>query len=148
MLKSADSHILSTEGSQYPLRSLDWSGLPILDVGTVQADYGHLLVLTSSGALHGVNLDSGDCVELCDVALPAIEQSDNHFGTRCHRLHVSSDGSHAAIVVDYGRTGVVVAVRSGALTMHLNGGDYHENTVPFSACFLRHAPQSGRQPPV
>jgi hypothetical protein len=58
-----------------------------------------------------------------------------YFGATRHRLHASSNGRHAAIVVDWRRHGMVVDVLSGAVTMNLDGGDYHEETVPFSACF-------------
>jgi hypothetical protein len=133
----------AADGGSHPLHSIAWSGEPILDACTVQSEYGHLLILTVDGALHGIDLDTGVSVELCKVTLPALPDDDNtsgnsYFGAARHRLHASSDGRHAAIVVDWGRHGMVVDVLSGAVTMNLDGGDYHEETVPFSACFLRH----------
>lgn len=121
------------------LRSLPWTGDPILDACAVQANYGHLLLLTSNGALHGINIDSGDSVPLCKVDLPEItnDGGSSYFGAPRYRLHATPDGTYAAIVVDKEQDGIVVETKSGAITMHLNGGDYHENTVPFSACFLR-----------
>jgi hypothetical protein len=60
-----------------------------------------------------------------------------HFGKPSYRMHASLDGRFAAIVVDQGQFGIVVDVHLGAVTIRLNGGDYHEGTVPFSTCFLR-----------
>jgi hypothetical protein len=121
-----------------PLRSIEWAGDPIIDACTVQADYGHLLLLTTSGTLHGVNLDTGTSAKLCIVDLPEIANSvnDDRFGIAGYTLHASSDGRYAAIVVDAGRNGIVVEIPSDAVKIGLNGGDYHEYTVPFSACFL------------
>ncbi|MDM5177938.1 hypothetical protein PO883_12125 [Massilia sp. DJPM01] len=96
-----------------------------------------MLVLTEDGALHGVDLDSGASVELCRVELPALPQDADRLAPSL-RLHASSDGVHAAIVVDRGQHGVVVETQSGAITMRLDGGDYHAEQVPFSACFVRH----------
>jgi hypothetical protein len=139
MITIDESLLQASNGLAYPLRSLAWSGLPILDACTVQADYGHLLLLTTDGTLHGVNCDTGASLELCKVALPDIPQTDTnpHFGAPAFRLHASSDGGHAAIVVNKGQIGLVVEIRSGVVTMRLDGGDYHENTVPFSVCFVR-----------
>jgi len=135
-----ESRLFATNEHAYPLRSLAWSGFPIVDACTVHAEYGHLLVLTTDGTLHGVDFDTRACLKLCVVDLPVIARTVEHlyFGAASYRLHASSDGRYAAIVVDRGRKGVVMEVLSGAVTMRLNGGEYHENTVPFSACFLRY----------
>lgn len=103
----------------------------------VGAHYGHLLVLTEDAMLRGVNLDSGHCVDLSSVALPELGHSTQRFAAAQYRLYASADGRYAAIVVDRGTEGVVVEVSTGRLTMRLNGGDYHADTVPFSACFMR-----------
>jgi hypothetical protein len=126
--------------TQDSLRPLVWTGAPILDACAVQADYGHLLMLTADGLLHGVNLDARTIAQLCKVELPVFEydgSNDHSFGAPKYKLHASSGGRYAAIVVDRGQQGLVVNVISGAVTMRLNGGDYCEDTVPFSACFLR-----------
>ena len=139
MLTLHESLVQASNGHAYPLRSLTWSGLPILDACSVQADYGHLLFLTTDGTLYGANCDSGVSAKLCKVALPDIPQADDnaHFGAAAFRLHASPNGGYAAIVVDKGQKGIVVEVLSGTITMHLDGGDYHEDTVPFSTCFVR-----------
>jgi len=51
------------------------------------------------------------------------------------RLHVSRDGEFAAVVNDYGRHGQLVDLRSGNVTVELDGGDYDQDTVPFSFAF-------------
>jgi len=133
------SKSMAADESAYTSHPFRWTGAPLLDACAVQAAYGHLLILTSDGALHGVNLHTHASALLCSVDLPEITLGDDHshFGAPTYHLHASLDGKHAAVVVDKGRSGVVVEARSGAVTMKLNGGDYCEETVPFSACFLR-----------
>jgi hypothetical protein len=133
------SESMMKEGSAQGVRAFEWAGAFLLDACTVDASYGHLLVLTAQGSLHGVNLDTQASTLLCTVSLPDIplDAGNNHFGVPRHRLCASQDGKHAAIVVDSGQSGIVVKTQSGAVTMQLNGGDYYEETVPFSACFLR-----------
>ena len=117
-----------------------WGGpAAVLDVFAVAATYGDLLVVTADGALHGVDMEARNCARLCTVKLPALAAVDGnkHFGKPRHRLHASADGRYAAIVVDQGQNGIVVETQSGRTTMQLHGGDYHEETVPFSACFVR-----------
>jgi hypothetical protein len=126
--------------SRYASQTLRWAGpAAVLDACAVAASYGDLLVLTADGVLHGLNLDSRESAPLCTVHLPVLPEDDgnNHFGKPRHRLHASADGRHAAIVVDQGQHGIVFETQSGASTMQLHGGDYHEDTVPFSACFVR-----------
>ncbi|VWB68362.1 hypothetical protein BLA6860_03197 [Burkholderia lata] len=122
------------------VNTLTWEHTPIVDICAVQAGYGHLLVLTTDGSLHGVDLDTGCRTTPCSVPLPPLPPPTGHtaFGTPAYRLHASPDGRYAAIVTDYGRHGLVVDVATGSPTMQLDGGDYYPHTVPFSACFLRH----------
>ena len=120
-------------------RAFGWTGAPLVDACAVDASYGHLLGLTADGALHRINLDARTSARLCTVPLPEIVHDDDnsHFGAPRHRLYASRDGKYAAIVVDFGQSGIVLETNSGAITMRLNGGNYCEETVPFSACFLR-----------
>lgn len=139
MLPVSETTVQMADGSVYPSRIFGWGGAPLLDACTVQASYGHLLVLTADGVLHGLNLQTHESARLCAVELPDMADADDHsyFGVPRYRLHASADGKYAAIVVDHGRSGIVVHTQTGTATMYLNGGDYHEETVPFSACFLR-----------
>lgn len=138
-------HLVSESGiehsmGEYRSRTLQWGGLSaFLDICAVDAPYGHLLVLSADGVLHGIDMETHESAPLCTVHLPVLAEDDgnNHFGKSRHRLHASADGRYAAIVVDQGRHGIVVETQSGRTTMELQGGDYHEETVPFSACFVR-----------
>lgn len=136
----SERSLYATNGHAYPLRTLAWTGAPILDACSINADHGHLLVLTKDGVLCGINLDTGANIELCKIDLPEIAEAcdESYFGAPRYRLHVSPDNKYAAIVCDKGQYGLVVEVSSGAVTMHLNGGDYYADTVPFSACFVQY----------
>ncbi len=138
MLIINDGLLSANNGHAYPLRTLAWSGAVIIDACPFDAPYGALLMLTADGALHGVDPDTGAHAELCRVELPSLAHEDDSHKPSL-RLHAAADGAHAAVVVDCGRHGIVVETLSGAVTMHLDGGDYHAEQVPFSACFLRHA---------
>ncbi len=124
------------------LCSLSWSSAPIVDVCTICADDGRLLVLTEDGALYGLSLNSGVRTLRCRVDLPDLahgkDKETPYFGVPRHRLHASVDGRYAAIVVDHGQQGVVVWTATGEVTQRLDGGAYYEETVPFSVCFVRH----------
>jgi hypothetical protein len=139
LLLVSETAVHTADGRLFPLRTFQWDGHAILDACVVKASYGHLLVLTADGALHGIDLNTHESAPLCGTNLPGmtVEDGDSHFGKPRHRLHASSDGRYAAIVVDRGRSGIVVETQDGKLTMNLHGGDYCEETVPFSACFLR-----------
>ena len=134
-----DSCQLATNGDVLPSCSLTWSGSPIIDACTVCADYGDLLVLTEDGTLHGVDFASRICRALCTVDLPDTPSSEvTSYCVASYCLHAAADGRYVAIVVDRGQKGVVVEMPGGRVTMNLDGGNYHESTVPFSACFLRY----------
>ena len=141
MITLQNTTIRAADGQAHPAQSFDWSGPSIVAACAVDAFYGQLLLLTVDGGLHGVDLDAGSSTALSAVALPALEPKDDGlvFGAQVYKLYASPNGSHAAIVIDHGREGLVVDVVSGGVTLTLDGGDYHENTVRFSACFARHA---------
>lgn len=122
----------------YTIRSLSIPVTGILDVCAVNASYGTLLVLTSDGGICGANVSDGTCKRLSTITLPDLPKDDGHiFRTSAWRLHANPSGTVCAIVADKGRHGMVIDPMSGTITMTLDGGDYYENTVPFSACFLR-----------
>jgi hypothetical protein len=52
-------------------------------------------------------------------------------------LYASAGGDFAAVVNDYGRYGQIVDLRSGTMTVALDGGEYHPETVPFSFAFTK-----------
>jgi hypothetical protein len=122
------------------LVSLAWRGATIVDACAVNAAYGHLLVLTADGGLHGVDMASHTVTPLCQITLPVFDiDDDGHvFASPTLRLHASVNGEFAAIVVDRGRVGLLVSTVNGKVIMSLDGGDYCEYTVPFSAAFVCH----------
>jgi hypothetical protein len=87
------------------------------------------LVLGRDGRVGRWDPWSGNYVDLIDSTVPDA-------GTL--RLHADPGGRFAAVVQDRGRTGAVLDVDAGRVTMRLDGGDYHPHTVPFSLTFADH----------
>ncbi|BAV98061.1 hypothetical protein [Lysobacter enzymogenes] len=118
--------------------TLEWSGPDLLDLAPVARADGDLLALDASGGLHCIDLRSGQATRLGAVELPAQTiENPGAFGLDSRwRLHASADGEFAALVFDGGRQGLVVDLAPFRVALRLDGGDYYQNTVPFSACFL------------
>lgn len=109
----------------------------IVDIAPVDQDHRSVwLMLAESGVVIRFDADTGDWACVLSVTIPS-EPTHNprmrHVLRR--RLHASNDGKFAAIVNDYGRYGQLVDVGSGKLILALDGGDYHQETVPFSFAF-------------
>ena len=102
----------------------------ILDFAAASAGW---LLLTEDGSITRFDEESGACRRLASTNVPA-EVSEWRNPVR-RRMHVSRDGDFAAVLNDYARYGQLVDLRSGQVTMQLDGGDYHPDTVPFSFCF-------------
>lgn len=117
--------------------TLDWTGPRLLDVAEVQRADGDLLALDAAGGISCIDLQSMAVTQLGRVELPAppVEGLSSFWGRPRWRLHACADGTVAAIVFDGGRYGRVVELERCEITMQLDGGDYHERTVPFSICF-------------
>ena len=134
---TTDPHSRTPRAQQ---RHRPWRGCTHPGLHPVQASWGHALVLTAEGDLHGLNLDTGEAHGLMRVCLPAdVPKPWGAGGFSGWRLHASADGKHAALVQDAGRHGVLLAVDRKLEVAALYGGDYYPSTVPFSACFARHA---------
>jgi hypothetical protein len=126
--------------------AIAWAGPDILDAAPVQRADGDLLVLDAQGGICCLDLRTQAITWLGTVALPEQPMKEEEGGrfwiTPRWRLYASADGAFAAAVFDGGRHGVVVQLTEGcSATMPLDGGDYHPETVPFSACFM----EVGRQ---
>lgn len=109
----------------------------VVDLAPVlEAEGSVWLLLTEGGQL--VRFDA-DTLEAHRVAASRLAPESEHEAWANHpvkrRLHVSARGEFAAVVNDYGQRGQVVDLRSGRVTMTLEGGDYHPETVPFSLAF-------------
>lgn len=112
---------------------------PILDLAPVQAESVDLVVLDDQGSLIGVDLRTGRQRPLGRIQLPEVgEGRPGGFPPERARLHVSGDGSIAAVVHDAGRTGAVMQLPAGGVAMRLETDAYHPDTVPFSLAFVRH----------
>ncbi|OWQ88998.1 hypothetical protein CDN98_00045 [Roseateles terrae] len=133
------THSADVHGSSNALRRFTWRGAAILDACSVEATADTLVVLTAEGALWQVDLAAVSSTQLCSLELPAlpVDERQGVFGVPQHRLYASHDGAYVAVVSDLGTQGQVINTRTGQRTLLLNGGDYHPDTVPFSACFVR-----------
>ncbi|MFO0807646.1 MAG: hypothetical protein U0746_03400 [Gemmataceae bacterium] len=113
------------------------------DVGTI-VDIAHVgrdgrsswLMLAEDGRLTRFDADTGAWAHLAVATVPAEPDHDPWMGhTLKRRLHASAGGEFAAVVHNYGRYGQIIDLRSGKVTLALDGGDYHSETVPFSFAF-------------
>jgi hypothetical protein len=96
------------------------------------------LLLAESGLIAQWDAETGQSKRLAEISLIAEPDHDpwcNH--ALKPRLHAAPRGDFAATVNDYGRHGQVIDLRSGQVTMQLDGGDYFPNTVPFSFAFAQ-----------
>jgi hypothetical protein len=109
----------------------------IVDVAPIhQENRSTWLLLADNGDIFQLDASSGSGERLASAVLPSEPHRDPFAGhTLARRLHASRRGEFAAVVNDYGCYGQVVDLRSGKVTLTLNGGDYHPETVPFSFAF-------------
>lgn len=120
-----------------PVRALDWQGPAIVTACTAQAAWGQLLLLTESGGLHGMDLDSGHSQRLAQLELPT-PTPPRPYGPHGFKLHCALSGGYAVVADDGGSFGVLVNLGTGEVVAPLHGGDYHTHTVPFSTAFTQH----------
>lgn len=105
-------------------------------VPMIQSDRSAWLLLTKEGAIIQFDTNSGEWLHRASIGLrdePDHDQWCDH--ELKNRLYASSNGEFAAVVHDYGRYGQVIDLSSGKVTIELDGGDYHQETVPFSFAF-------------
>jgi hypothetical protein len=95
------------------------------------------LALTADGRIAELAPDADRVTVLANIEITSETDHTPFMGKVLRpRLLVSACGRFAAVVHDYGRYGQVVDLaRGGVPTMTLDGGDYHSDTVPFSAAF-------------
>ncbi len=112
---------------------------PIADLAPIHAASGSAwLLLAASGALIRFDADTRAWSAVAECSVPAEPDHEPWYGHALRRrLHVSPSGEFAAVVHDYGRRGQVLDLRSGRVTMALDGGDYYPQTVPFSLAFFQ-----------
>ena len=113
------------------------NGSAIVDIAPVDQESQSIwMMLTEDGQLLRHDAHRGESEVVGRITLPS-EPARNPFAghTLARRLHVSHDGEFAAVVSDYGQYGQVIDLRSGKITIKLDGGDYEPETVPFSFRF-------------
>jgi hypothetical protein len=112
----------------------------IADLAPVDDEAGTgWLVLDANGLISRWDPAAGTCTALATASVP--EEPDHQAWCEHElrrRLHVSAAGLFAAVVNDYGRFGEVIGLRAGPVTMALDNGGGHAETVPFSLAFARH----------
>lgn len=124
------------DGHDRPLLTISLPPLPsaLIDVAFAEAA-GVWCGLCEDGTIvrFSRNWDSADRI----ARAPFFDEPDHAFtGHHLRRhLHLSNRAGTAAVVNDYGKHGAVIDLTSGDVTMRLDGGDYHPETVPFSLAF-------------
>jgi hypothetical protein len=110
----------------------------ILDIApSYQESRSTWLMLAEDGGIFRLDASNGGAwSRLASAILPAETERDPYAGHMLtRRLHASGRSEFAAIVSDYGCKGQLVDLRSGQVTLTLDGGDYYPETVPFSFAF-------------
>ena len=110
----------------------------VLDFAPVNGvDRSVWLILIEDGRL--IRFDAGTTTSMV-VGASTVPTEPDHKPFAGHaltpRLHVSRGGEFVAVVNDYGRFGQIIDLRSGLVTLALDGGDYHPETVPISFAFF------------
>ena len=108
----------------------------IIDIAPVNASLeSSWLLLAEGGRISRFDCETRDFVELARASVPEEPEPKSYGHALKPRLHASTKGEFAAVVNDYGHYGQVLDLRSGEITMELDGGDYYPGTVPFSFAF-------------
>jgi len=112
----------------------------VADIAPVTAERGSVwLVLTGDGQVGRFDADQEAWEPLARCTVPDEPDRQPWAGHRLlRRLHCSADGRYAAVVNDFGRYGQVLDLASSQVTMTIDGGDYHNETVPLSIAFAVH----------
>jgi hypothetical protein len=112
----------------------------IADLAPVEDEAGPgWLILDAGGVISRWDPAAGTCMALATASVP---EEPDHLAWCGHelrqRLHASGSARFAAVVNDYGRLGEVIDLRAGQVTMSLDNGGGHADTVPFSLAFALH----------
>jgi hypothetical protein len=111
----------------------------VVDFAPVDGGGSTWLLLDRDGRIGRFDADSGDWTVLAASSVPAEPDHDPWAGHELRRrLHAGAGGRFAAVVNDFGHHGQVLDLRSGAVTLVLDGGDERPDTVPFSAAMFEY----------
>lgn len=81
-------------------------------------------------------LTSAGLMTVAGGLVQKVSLADEDHGKSVPALHTSPDGRYAVAVMDHGRKGIVVDLRSRTVVMELDRGKYHTDTTPFPIAFL------------
>lgn len=96
------------------------------------------LALSEDGTISRWDVAAGHHEAVGATSVEAEDDREPWDDRPCRqRLRASHDGRFAAVVNDHGRFGEVVDLRTGEVTLDLDGGGYNEETVPFSLAFAQ-----------
>lgn len=112
----------------------------IVDIAPILVDSSSTwLLLAEDGLISRFDANTGVWNRLASTSLDSEPDHDpwcDHILTR--RMYCSPNGDFAAIVNDYGRYGQIIDLRTGNVTLALDGGDdNYSETVPFSFAFAK-----------
>ena len=119
----AFAHEIRSLSEPFPFRVLD---IQPVDGFSASA----WVALTEAGGLAWIDLDQGTVTWL------ARSPTDRVNLKRAVALHLSPDGEMAALVNTYGEHGVVIDLKTGKVTLHLERDTYHENISVFPLAFF------------
>lgn len=110
---------------------------PIIEIASFDDDgRSSWLLLTEDGKLWRFNADTNEALLVGSTIFLKRPKSNNSSRRISKpRLLASHDGRFAAIVNDYDQYGQVIDLTTGKVTLELDGGTYHPDTVPFSIVF-------------
>src|SRR4051812_1024665 len=110
----------------------------IADIAPVDGVDGSVwLMLVEDGRLVRFDAGTGAAAVVASSDVQSEPDHDPFAGPALRRrLHVSGRGDFAAVVNDYGRFGQIIDLRSGLVTLALDGGGYDPETVPLSFSFF------------
>jgi hypothetical protein len=107
----------------------------VVDAAAVPDRPATWLLLTSDRVLRW-NADTGEVERETPFDLTTDPSRAWAGRKQRHRLHASAGGRFAAVGVDYGQHGLVLDLDTARVTMDLDRGTYHQDTVPFPLAFL------------
>ncbi len=111
----------------------------VADLVPVEGAGSVWLLLDRDGRIGRFSADTGSWDVLAETSVPAEPGHEPWAGHELRRrLHAGPGGRFVAVVNDFGRHGQVLDLLTGAVTLVLDGGDYHPDTVPFSLAMLEH----------